>query len=186
MAKSEAITACLPSTPDMPIPTSAVWIIETSLAPSPTIVRVYVMSLSLNKRSVKSWIPMPRVRMCNCCLTIFTINAFCNGVARQHRTAAQCRVKCKKGFCRLERLSKMYLRCQGSKMNCHGTISQWARISQTYSNVFPSTTKAFRLTTILELSDAKGKKERSRFPVSLALARNGKSRKKINTRPTML
>jgi hypothetical protein len=40
----------------------------------------------------------------------------------------------------------------------------------TYNNVFPSTTKAFRLTTMLELSEAKGKKERSLFPVSLALA----------------
>lgn len=52
---------------------------------------------------------MPRVRMCNCCLTIFTINAFWSGVALQHRTAAQWRVKWRNGFCRLERLSKIYL-----------------------------------------------------------------------------
>ena len=35
MAKSEAITACMPSMPEIPIPTSAVWIMLTSLAPSP-------------------------------------------------------------------------------------------------------------------------------------------------------
>ena len=40
----------------------------------------------------------------------------------------------------------------------------------TYNNVFPSTTKAFLLTTMLELSEAKGKKERSLLPVSFAFA----------------
>lgn len=42
--------------------------------------------------------------------------------------------------------------------------------SETYNSVFPSTTKALRFTTILELSDASGKKDRSRLPVSFAFA----------------
>ena len=36
IAKSALLTACLPSFPMMPTPTSAAWIIATSLAPSPT------------------------------------------------------------------------------------------------------------------------------------------------------
>ena len=35
MAKSLAITACMPSFPEMPTPMCAAWIIDTSLAPSP-------------------------------------------------------------------------------------------------------------------------------------------------------
>ncbi len=35
MAKSEAITAWIPSFPEIPTPQSAVWIMLTSLAPSP-------------------------------------------------------------------------------------------------------------------------------------------------------
>ena len=41
-----------------------------------------------------------------------------------------------------------------------------------YSRVFPSTTSAFFFTTMLVLSDANGKKDRRRLPVSLALARD--------------
>lgn len=49
--------------------------------------------------------------------------------------------------------------------------------SRTYSNVFPSTTKALRFTTMLELSDARGKKDRSLLPVSFAFA--GKEKQKV-------
>lgn len=110
MAKSEAITACLPSTPEIPIPTSAVWIIETSLAPSPKNDQgafKFLWKTTINQ-FVKR-VPMPRVRICSCCLTILTINAFWSGVALQHKTAAQWRVKWRKGFCRFERLSSIYL-----------------------------------------------------------------------------
>lgn len=109
MAKSEAITACLPSTPEIPIPTSAVWIIETSLAPSPKNYQGMFTNFFESSHEFVRRIPMPRVRMCSCCLTIFTINAFWSGVALQHKTAAQWRVKWRNGFCRFERLSSIYL-----------------------------------------------------------------------------
>ncbi len=168
MAKSEAITACLPSTPEIPIPTSAVWIIETSLAPSPKNYQG-VLKFIENSHEFVRRIPMPRVRMCSCCLTIFTINAFWSGVALQHKTAAQWRVKWRNGFCRFERLSSIYL-CEFERRYEITFIMHLLSDCSTYNNVFPSTTKAFRLTTMLELSEAKGKKERSLFPVSLALA----------------
>lgn len=58
----------MPSWPEMPTPTSAIWIIETSFAPSP-IANVLIFISSF---------------------TTFTRYAFCNGVERQHKTQAQC------------------------------------------------------------------------------------------------
>lgn len=78
--KSDAITACIPSWPEMPTPTSAIWIIDTSFAPS----------------------PMANVLRRSSSLTIFTKNAFCNGVERQQRTQAQCWVNFKNGFVRFD------------------------------------------------------------------------------------
>ena len=49
-AKSEAITACIPSWPLIPIPMSAVWIMDTSLAPSP-IANVCILSCSFTIRT---------------------------------------------------------------------------------------------------------------------------------------
>lgn len=78
--KSEAITACIPSCPEIPTPTSAIWIIDTSFAPS----------------------PIANVLKCNSSLTIFTRKAFCRGVERQQRTHAQYWVRVRNGFVRFD------------------------------------------------------------------------------------
>ena len=64
IAKSLAITACMPSWPEMPTPTCAIWIIDTSFAPSP-IASVIASRLSLTR---------------------LTTCAFCSGVARHATT----------------------------------------------------------------------------------------------------
>ena len=62
-AKSEAITACMPSCPEMPTPMCADWIMPTSLAPSP--MASVILPLSL---------------------TSLVTSAFCSGDTRQHTT----------------------------------------------------------------------------------------------------
>ena len=62
-----------------------------------------------------------------------------------------------------------YIPCNRKKAR-HEIIFIMHLLCTTYNNVFPSTTKAFLLTTMLELSEAKGKKERSLLPVSFAFA----------------
>uniref|UniRef100_A0A915HGM9 Uncharacterized protein n=1 Tax=Romanomermis culicivorax TaxID=13658 RepID=A0A915HGM9_ROMCU len=54
MAKSLAITACMPSWPEMPMPTLAHWIMETSLAPSP-MARVVPPSFCLTSSTMAAY-----------------------------------------------------------------------------------------------------------------------------------
>lgn len=85
---------------NLPIPTSAVWIIETSLAPS----------------------PMANVRIFSSSFTTFTIYAFCKGVERQHNTELQYLVNSKKGLVRFDRLSKMYVNVLPSTTNARPDV----------------------------------------------------------------
>ena len=47
MAKSEAITACMPSWPEIPTPMSAVWIMLTSFAPSPEVIHTVSLIITI-------------------------------------------------------------------------------------------------------------------------------------------
>lgn len=54
IAKSAAITACVPSCPEIPTPTSAVCIILTSFAPSP-IANVLIPNCFLTMRTIYAY-----------------------------------------------------------------------------------------------------------------------------------
>mmetsp|Transcript_8499 Transcript_8499/g.24373 ORF Transcript_8499/g.24373 Transcript_8499/m.24373 type:complete len:268 (-) Transcript_8499:2858-3661(-) len=89
MAKSELLTAWRPSLPMMPMPTSAAWIMATSLAPSPMLSIFPVIRFS-NLRFHARRPEAPRTAILySKSLISFTMHAFWLGEARQTTTLAQ-------------------------------------------------------------------------------------------------